>query len=269
MNTQLNNSFRELEDSLKLKNYSSKTIKTYMWHIEAFMSTIKKSPSLVMQKDVDKYIKEKTYTSISQQNQIYSALKVFCKHKKNPININKISLERPRKQKSLPKVIGKDHILSSIAKITNLKHKAIISLGYSVGLRVSEVLNLKIKDVDSKRMIITVRQSKGNKDRIVPLTDNILQLLRSYFIEYRPTDYLFNGQTSPKYSPTSCNSIVKKYLGQDYHFHMLRHSCFTHLTEQQVDLRVIQKLAGHSSSRTTEIYTHVSKNILNKLPLAI
>ena len=118
-------------------------------------------------------------------------------------------------------------------------------------------------------MIINIKNGKGKKDRIVPLSETLLFLLREYFKEYRPTEYLFNGQNSLQYSSGSCNQIVKKYLGKDYHFHLLRHSCFTHLLENGTDLRIIQKLAGHSSSKTTEIYTHVSTNILNKINLPI
>ena len=97
----------------------------------------------------------------------------------------------------------------------------------------------------------------------------MLKLLREYYIQYKPKEYLFNGQNNLKYSTTSCNAIIKKYLGDDYHFHLLRHSCFTNLTEHNVDIRTIQKLAGHSSSKTTEIYCHVSKNTLKNLPLAL
>jgi len=144
-----------------------------------------------------------------------------------------------------------------------------LSLAYSTGMRVSEVINLKIVDIDSKRMVIKICQSKGNKDRYVPLTPKILNLLRSYFRHCRPKEYLFNGQNSSKYSPTSCNKIVKKYLSKDYHFHMLRHSCFTHLLESGVDLRIIQKIAGHSSSKTTEVYTHVSSALLSNIEMPI
>ncbi|MDZ4127769.1 MAG: tyrosine-type recombinase/integrase, partial [Hydrogenophaga sp.] len=148
-------------------------------------------------------------------------------------------------------------------------HKAILSVAFSVGLRVSEVVNLKITDIDSKRMIINVRKSKGNKDRIVPLSPSILALLREYFKQYRPVEYLFNGQNSPKYSVESCNKIVKNHLGDEYHFHLLRHSCFTSLLEAGTDLRIIQKVAGHASSKTTEIYTHVSTNVLSQINLPI
>jgi integrase/recombinase XerD len=160
--------------------------------------------------------------------------------------------------------------LDAISKIANSKHKAIIALAYSTVMRVSEVCNLKIADIDSKRMIITIRQGKGRKDRIVGLSDKILEILSVYFTEYRPKEYLFNGQgNNIQYSHTSCNEIVKKYLGKEFHFHLLRHSNATALLEARTDLRIIQKHLGHASSKTTEVYTHVSTNILSKMALPI
>lgn len=202
------------------------------------------------------------------QNQFISSIKLFYKYfRKKNLKIN--ILERPRKDNNLPKIINNNHLVKSINDIKNLKHKAILSLAYSVGLRVSEVINLKIEDIDSKRMIIFIKNSKGNKDRIVPLSENILFLLRKYYKKYKPIIYLFNGQKNIKYSKTSCNKLVKHYIGNDFHFHLLRHSCFTELTERGIDLRIIQKLAGHASSKTTEIYTHVSKNKLISIPLPL
>ena len=136
-------------------------------------------------------------------------------------------------------------------------------------MRVSEVLNLKISDIDSKRMIISIVNGKGKKDRIVPLSKKILELLRKYWLEYKPNTYLFNGQSSLKYTKSSCNAIVKKYIGEEFHFHLLRHSCATTLLESGVDLRIIQKLLGHSSVKTTEIYTHVSIGLLSGIELPI
>ena len=136
-------------------------------------------------------------------------------------------------------------------------------------MRVSEVLNCKITDIDSKRMLVNVINGKGRKDRIVPLTLNTLYILRAYFKQYTPKEYLFNGSKSLQYSSTSCNKIVKKYLGEDLHMHILRHSALTHMLEAGVELRVLQVLAGHSSSKTTEIYTHVSTEIISKLPQII
>ena len=180
-----------------------------------------------------------------------------------------MSFKRPRKEKKLPQIIDKNFLLKKISKIQNLKHKAIISIAYSVGLRVSEVINLRLEDIDSKRMLINIRQAKGRKDRIVPLSTNILSLLREYYTEYKPKEYLFNGQNSLQYSSESCNKLVKHYIGNEYHFHLLRHSTFTTLLESGTDLRIIQNIAGHASSKTTEIYTHVSNQLLSKVPLPI
>jgi site-specific recombinase XerD len=160
-------------------------------------------------------------------------------------------------------------VLDQIEKIQNKKHKAIIALAYSTGMRVSEVCNLLITDIDSKRMIITIRQSKGRKDRIVALSQKVLEILREYFKEYKPKEYLFNGQFENYYSPRSCNQIVKQYLGKEFHFHQLRHSNATALLEAGTDLRIIQKHLGHASSKTTEIYTHVSTNLLQSMALPI
>lgn len=118
-------------------------------------------------------------------------------------------------------------------------------------------------------MVIYIKNAKGRKDRIVPLSQNILHLLREYFKQYRPKEYLFNGQFDIKYSAKSCNEIVKKYFGNEYHFHQLRHSFATALLEQGTDLRIIQKLLGHANSKTTEIYTHVSAGTLSKVVLPI
>lgn len=258
------------EKKLRYKNYSKRTIDMYIHYAKRFLIDLNiKDPYQLTTKQLVDYLENYQYTSISQQNQIINTLKLFYKYilNKSDIHLNKI--ERPRKEKTLPHIIDKDYLLEQISKIENIKHKAIISLAYSVGLRVSEVTNLKIEDIDSKQMIINIRQSKGRKDRIVPLTENILLLLREYFRQYRPKEYLFNGQFDLKYSTTSCNAIVKQHLGKDYHFHLLRHSCFTNLTDQGVDIRSIQKLAGHSSSKTTEIYCQVSKSNLQRLPLAI
>jgi site-specific recombinase XerD len=257
-----------LIQKLKYFNYSNRTIEMYSHYVEKFLIKTNKYPQHLVSNDFQNYLNNYKFTSISQQNQIINSIKFLYEKVLNK-KYSKVSFQRPRKEKHLPQVIDREFLLSKISKIENLKHKAIISLGYSVGLRVSEVINLKISDIDSNRMIIIIRQAKGRKDRIVPLTQNILELLRLYYLEFKPKIYLFNGQNSEKYSSASCNQIVKKYLGEEYHFHLLRHSCFTNLTEQGIDLRVIQKLAGHTSCKTTEIYTHISKNILQKLPLAL
>tara|TARA_R100000789_G_scaffold100595_1_gene111980 strand:+ start:2805 stop:3611 length:807 start_codon:yes stop_codon:yes gene_type:complete len=166
----------------------------------------------------------------------------------------------PSKPKTLPRVIDSETLRESINKIPNLKHKAFIMMTYGTGLRISEMLNVKIKDIDSKRGLLFVRNGKGSKDRVVKISDNLIDVLRKYYRKYQPKVYLFNGKSNShlKYSKASANNIVKQYLGEKEHMHVLRHSYATTLLENGTDLITIQKMLGHNSPRTTEIYTHVS-----------
>jgi site-specific recombinase XerD len=258
------------ENKLRYKNYSSNTIKVYKQTLyQYFKETKCTDPYQITTKSIIEYLENKKFTSVSQQNQFIGTLKLFSRYILGKKDIHLDKIERPRSEKKLPQIIDKDFLLQQINKIENLKHKAIIMTAYSTGMRVSEVVNLKICDIDSKRMIITIIQSKGKKDRIVALSQKVLETFRAYFLEYKPTEYLFNGQFGPQYSAHSCNEIVKKYLGKEYHFHLLRHSNATALLEAGTDLRIIQKHLGHSSSKTTEIYTHVSTNILQSMALPI
>lgn len=251
------------------KNYSDRTIGMYCMHIDNFLKSFNKNPYKLNKSDLEKYLLNYGYSSRSNQNQIISSLRLYYKFILNIKALNINGIERPRKEKKLPKIINVDYVIKCINSIDNLKHKAILQLGISVGLRVSEVINLKITDIDSKRMVINIRNSKGRKDRIAPLSENTLKLLREYFKEFIPVEYLFNGQVKPQYTASSCNKLIKRYLGNEYHYHLLRHSCFTNLLECGTDIRIIQKLAGHENIKSTAIYTHVSINILNNLPLAI
>jgi site-specific recombinase XerD len=250
-------------------NYSPRTKENYMHHIKSFIKSVgEKQVAHLNSKDFQNYLDNYSFSSVSHQNQVINAIRFLYKYGLER-KYDKVSFKRPRSEKKLPQIIDKAFLLDAINKIENLKHKAIIALAYSTGMRVSEVCNLKLIDIDSKRMVITIRQSKGRKDRIVALSPTILNILRDYFKAYKPKEYLFNGQFDLQYSHTSCNQIVKKYLGNDYHFHQLRHSNATALLEAGTDLRIIQKHLGHSSSKTTEIYTHVSTAILKHIPLPI
>ena len=256
------------ERKLIFLNYSNNSKNIYVHYIKEFVNSFNKQVIHLNSTDFQNYLDNYKFTSISQQNQIISAIKFLYKFGLNK-KYDKVSFVRPRNEKKLPQVIETEYLKNRIEKIKNLKHKAIISLAYSVGLRVSEVINLKIKDIDSKRMLIYINNAKGKKDRIVPLSKNVLLLLREYFKGYKPEKFLFNGQSKIQYSSTSCNAIVKKHLGGDFHFHTLRQTCFTTLLESGVDLRIIQKIAGHNNVKTTEIYTHVSNILLNKIQLPI
>lgn len=256
-------------NDLKLKNYSDNTIKNYSCQVEIFLKHYDgkfTEPSKINEESIKNWLLQfKTRNSMCHS---ISALKLFYeKTIKQPMKFKYI--EYPRNEKKLPKIIEKEFLLEQLDKIQNSKHRALLTLTYSTGMRVSEVINLLISDIDSKRMIILIRNSKGKKDRIVPLSQKVLNLLRAYFTEYKPKVYLFNGQFTNQYSDTSCNQLVKKYIGKEYHMHLLRHSNATALLEAGTDLRIIQKHLGHSSSKTTEIYTHVSTAILQNMALPI
>jgi len=258
------------EEKLRYRNYSEKSVKLYLSYLKFFLTEQRiKDPYQVTTKQIVDFIHSKTYSSTSQQNQYIGCLKLFAKYILNKKNIHLSKIERPKSEKKLPKVIDHNHIITQLDKIQNLKHKSILSLTYSVGIRVSEITNLRIEDVDSKRMLIHIKNAKGRKDRIVPLSENLLLLLREYYKKYRPKEYLFNGQNSNKYSIQSCQKIYKLYIDSSSSIHTLRHSSFTNLLEVGTDIRIIQKLAGHNSSKTTEIYTHVSNELLSKVKLPI
>lgn len=254
-------------EDLRLKNYSERTILNYKWQVKQFLThfeTVATKPSEISERQIKTYLL--LAETVNTRKQRLSALKLFYSLTgKQPMKLSRV--EYPREEKRIPQVIDSDFIVRRITSIRNLKHKAILSAAYSTGMRVSEVINLLISDIDSDRMTIVLRQAKGKKDRVVPLSATVLEILRDYYREYRPTGYLFNGQSGGAYSATSCNKLVKMYLGSRYHFHTLRHSCFTRLLENGTDIRMIQKIAGHKSSRTTEIYTHVSTAMLSRVHL--
>jgi integrase/recombinase XerD len=262
------NYVKSFERDMRVKRMSESTIANYCSQVMLFLRHFgrKDSPKHINTDEIKDYLL--TARCTNSQRHAHSALKLFY-----AITIGQERkmryIEYAKKERSLPQVIDKDKIIRAINNIDNLKHKAIITLAFSTGMRVSEVCNLLIADIDSKRMLIIVRQAKGRKDRIVPLSQTTLETLRTYYKAYRPKEYLFNGQFGGRYSHTSCNQIVKKYLGAGYHFHLLRHSNATALLEAGTDLRIIQKLLGHSSSKTTEIYTHVSASLINKVATPI
>lgn len=268
MNDFESTTLKKYQSILRAKNYSQRTIDSYSCAIKVVNQEMSKDIYHCSRKDIQDYFISKQFASISQQNIYISAIKLFFDHVIGR-KIGWLNIERPRKEKHLPRVIDKEILISKINAIQNLKHKAIISLGYSIGLRVSEVINLRIKDIDSRRMIINILNAKGRKDRIAPLSENILHLLRQYYREYKPVEYLFEGQFGGQYSTESCEKIIKKYIDPNAGFHILRHSSFTSMLESGTDLRIIQTIAGHERPNTTAIYTHVSVNCLKGAVLPV
>jgi site-specific recombinase XerD len=179
-------------------------------------------------------------------------------------------LPRPKKPFKLPSVLAEEEVITLIQKTVNLKHRAIIMTGYSAGLRVSEIVNLKIDDIDSKRMMMHIKGAKGKKDRMVPLSKKLLEILREYYKQYRPKELLFEGRNGGCYSSRSIqltlnNAKLKAEIKKKGSTHMLRHSYATHLLELGTDIRIIQELLGHNTIRTTMRYTHVSRKSLDKV----
>ncbi|NQV78138.1 MAG: site-specific integrase [Lutibacter sp.] len=259
---------------LSSKRYSPNTIKTYSDALKSFLVFYrKKAISEINNNDVIVYNNEyilKNNLSASYQNQIVNALKLYFKTiQYKSIEVDKI--HRPKRAKVLPNVLSKEEIKKLLEAPTNIKHKTMLSVIYACGLRRGEALNLKPADIDSKRGIVIIRQAKGKKDRITPLSEKILVMLRDYYTAYKPKTWLFEGQISgEQYSEKSLQSVLKQSLQKakitkPVSLHWLRHSYATHLLESGTDLRYIQELLGHSSSKTTEIYTHVSTKSLQQI----
>jgi integrase/recombinase XerD len=257
------------EQKLIYLNYSQRTIENYLPHITRFLNTLgDKQVIHCNSTDFQSYLDNYKFTSTSQQNQVINAIRFLYKYGLNK-KYDKVSFKRPKAEKKLPRVIDCDLIIQKLNKIENLKHRTILTLTLSAGLRVSEIVNLKIEDIDSNRMLIHIKNAKGRKDRMVPLSQNVLDLFRLYYKKFKPIEYLFNGQNSKQYSIGSCQKIYKKYIDPTTSIHTLRHSSFTGLLEKGTDIRVIQTIAGHASSKTTELYTHVSNKLLSNVNLVV
>jgi len=268
MNTKGEATLKICIQKLNYLNYSGCTVKIYGFYINQFLQAMDKPAVHLNAADFQQYLNGYRFTSTSQQNQVINAIKFLYEKVLNK-KYNKVSFERPRKEKALPRAIDQFAVLEKLKNIENIKHRALLTVSFSIGLRISEVLNLKIHDIDSRRMVIFIKNGKGKKDRIAPLSEAVLLLLRNYYKQYRPKDYLFEGQTGGRYSATSCNNLFKQHIENGGHFHTLRHSSFTAMLENGTDLRIIQNIAGHNSSKTTEIYTHVSTRILHTAKLAV
>ena len=257
---------------LELKKYSDNTVRNYVSHFEAFINYYYDANLISLNEvDVRTYLQKliQEGKSNSYVNMSVNSIKFYYEIVLGMPN-RFYAIERPRKEKQLPEVLSKEEIIMVINNANNIKHKCIIGLLYSSGLRRSELLNLKITDIDSKRMVVKINNAKGNKDRISILSPSILKDLQQYYKEYRPKTYLFEGQKGGKYSAASVLKVVtstaaKARINKKVTPHMLRHSFATHLLENGTDIRHIQLLLGHSSTKTTEIYTHVANRSFMKI----
>lgn len=263
----------EYYEKLLRKRYSPNTIKIYVCYMKSFMFEFRERElDSISAKEINDYLLKLIRTkgiSPSQQNQRINAIK-FYYEKVLGQDKELYYLERPRIARELPKVLAEEEVLAILNSVSNIKHKAIIATIYSAGLRRSELINLRKQDVFYERKIIFIRGSKGKKDRNTILSDYNSIILREYLNKDRPNYWLFEGVNRNQYSATSIAKILKRAAmkaGLDKRVtpHMLRHSFATHLHEQGVDIRYIQILLGHDSSKTTEIYTHVSNTSLIRI----
>jgi site-specific recombinase XerD len=256
---------------LNLKAYSQSTIRTYTHEFTQFLHTIKDKSatdfSASRLKDYFQYCYLKLHLSENTMHSKINALKFYYEQ---VLGREKFFWEipRPKKQSLLPKVISKERIADLINSIENVKHKTIIMLTYACGLRVSEVVSLRVKHIDGQRRTIFIEKGKGKKDRVVSLSPNMLIMLRAYYKQYQPKDYLFEGQFKNEHlSERSIQQVIKKAkikagISQDGSMHMLRHSFATHLLDKGIDVVFIQKLLGHNSIKTTLGYLHVTNKDL-------
>ncbi len=252
---------------LRGKLLSESTVRTYYIHILDFLIYLKdKSLIAVNNRDVELFVEDicvKRKYSVSTHRQVISAIKQFSKFQ--PCQIENLALERPRKSRFLPLVLSRVEVIDLLRNTRNIKHRVILALLYSSGLRIGELINLELRDFDIDRRQILIRSGKGRKDRYVVMAESFVQLLRNYLLSYKPVKYFVEGLSpSIKYSATSVRSFLRQSvkragIRKRITPHTLRHSYATHLLEQGVDLRYIQELLGHSRPETTMIYTHVTK----------
>lgn len=255
---------------MELKNFSRLTIKNYISQVKIFLEhfeVVATKPSEISEEKIKSWLL--TAKCINSQKHMICAIKCFYELTgKQPLKFKYIKF--PKSEKKLPEVLSQDEVQRMFDVCTNLKHKVILALLYSCGLRVSDLLNLKWSAIDRSRGVIFVRQGKGKKDRIVPLSPSIIPLLEEYFFTYKTKNYILEGQGKEQYSAKSVLMVMKQLgfkagIKKNVWTHQMRHNCFTHLVENGVDINLIQKIAGHSNVKTTMIYTQISSGIIKNI----
>lgn len=263
----------KMSTKLTLRRYSSSTQKVYITMFRSFLGYTYPTPLHHIGQETilnyQKYLVITRKVSASYQNQSINAIKFYAEQVLG-LERNVYNLDRPMKPQRLPKVLAQQEVLRILSMVNNIKHKAILSTIYGCGLRISECTALRIEDIDSLNQRVWLRNAKGRKDRITLLPDSLLDLLRTYYRLYKPKEWLFEGPKFKQYSVSSIRKVFNKAksaarITKPATVHTLRHSFATHLLENGTNLRYIQRLLGHSSSKTTEIYTHVCQTDLTKI----
>lgn len=251
---------------LRLQRYAKSSIKTYTSHLSYFLKfSAKFQPEEITQKQLEDFIiwlvEKKKVGSSYQKAMISTIVKFYQEIFHRRVNLK--HLYPHRSETKLPKFLTKKEVKKILDSTSNIKHKAILTTIYSCGLRLGELLELKISDIKTDQNILMIRQTKGNKERVVMISPKLIDVLRDYYRVYNPKIYLFEGREKEKYSQRSVQQIMKSSLKKSgvkspASVHTLRHSYATHLLESGTDIRIIKELLGHNNIKTTEIYTHIN-----------
>ncbi len=265
---------QKTERELKIRNYSSKTIKSYLYRLREYFSFKRNHFADLNQENIRDFLLhcEKKHTSPQSRNLFLNAIKFYYRH---VVKIQqKIEIQSVKKPKSLPTILSRNEVIKILESLKNAKHKLLLSLAYGSGLRVSEVVGLKVQDLDFEELTVRINQSKGQKDRISVMPESLIDSLKNLVAGKIRNDFVFVSERGGKLTTRTAQKVFKNTLRnlgikKDATFHSLRHSFATHLLENGTDVRFVQELLGHQNIRTTQIYTHVTnpkiKNIKSPL----
>lgn len=253
---------------MKRRNFSEQTIENYASCVRKFFDWSNKDhPKNINESDIRRFLS--LFDQPNTQRAYHSAIKKFyaiCLNQKDKFRY----IPYCKKSNKLPIVLSVDEIQAMFNACDNLKHKVILAILYSCGLRVSELINLKWSHIDRSRMIVNIVQAKGKKDRQVALPVNLIPILEKYYLQYKPKEYVLNGQTELQYSERSVGQVIKQLaeksgIKKRVYTHLIRHCTFTHMVEMGSDINIIQKIAGHSNVKTTMVYCHISDSLISKI----
>jgi integrase/recombinase XerD len=273
LDAHLQREIQRFRDWLRNRRYSESTIKTYSDAVALFFRFLEnKVPAEITNEDLEVFNRDyiiRRKHSVSYQSQVINGVKLYFGILEDR-HLDPEIIKRPKRPKTLPNVLSKEEVMAILQALSNTKHRFMLLLLYSCGLRRGELLNLRVTDIHTDRGIVTVKRGKGNKDRIVRFPGMLKPHLNSYLNTYKPENYLIEGQGGGKYGDRSLaevlnNAVKKAGIKKSVTPHWLRHSYATHLHEGGTDIRYIQELLGHQSSRTTEIYTHVSNREIREI----
>ena len=254
---------RKIETELKLRGFSKETIRMYKFYNKSFLKFIQKEPSKISEDDIKYFLSEKINNGVSSTSLVLIKASILFYF--NTILENNFEIKTPKINKKIPVVLSKEEISKLFSFISNETHKLILLLYYTCGFRLSELINLRVRDIDFDEKVVWVRSGKGGKDRLTIISEEVLNQVLGHISGKKNEDFIFiSRKTKGPHSPRNIQYIIQKAkakanLSKDPHIHTLRHSFATHLLEDKIDIRFIQELLGHSDLSTTQIYTKVSK----------